>query len=205
MITPAPDRRSPQRQKQDEQIASEPPLAPLALPPDKTPLSIEAHLGRQRRSLPAARITTRMGPTLLAEVERQLLVDLAHYGVSQRSLKIDWSDACGEGHCTHYLDGNLLEDLSGLWVIGPQGEALAEGWLDFVHGGEDLPLFVFWLFLRICFNGEWKEVKSEPVIPQHVWDRLPDQSKTACTKEGAYDARWSTDPKVRKWKLRLTP
>lgn len=143
--------------------------------------------------------TARMGPLLLAEVERQLLADLALYGVSQPDLKIDWSDACGEGHCTRHLDGNL-EELSGLEVVAPSGEIVAEGWLDFVHGGDGLPLFVFWLFLSIRVHGAWKNVKAEPVIPEHVWDGLPDQSKEACSKEGAYDARWSQDPKVVAWK-----
>jgi hypothetical protein len=115
--------------------------------------------------------TARMGPLLLAEVERQLLADLEHHDFSQLGLKIDWSDACGEGHCTRYLDGNL-EALSGLAVVASTGEAVAEGWLDFVHGGDGYPLFVFWLFLSIRIGGEWKKVKSEPVIPEHVWDRL---------------------------------
>jgi hypothetical protein len=147
--------------------------------------------------------TARMGPLLLAEVERQLLADLEHYGVSRPGLKIDWSDACGEGHCTRYLDGNP-EELSSIAVVGSNEAAVAEGWFDFVHGGDDYPLYVFWLFLSIHVNDEWKKVKGEPVIPEHVWDRLPDQSKEACCKEGAYDARWSRDPKVIAWRRRLT-
>ena len=147
--------------------------------------------------------TARMGPVLLAEVERQLLADLAHYGVSQPDLKIDWSAACGEGHCTRHMDG-YLEELSGLGVLGASEETVAEGWLDFVHGGDSFPLFVFWLFLSIRANGEWTKVKGEPVIPEHVWERLPDQSKEACCKEGSYDARWSRDPKVIAWKRQLT-
>jgi hypothetical protein len=49
MITPEPDQRSPGRRARDEQIAAEPPLAPLELPPDAAPASLEAHLGRLRR------------------------------------------------------------------------------------------------------------------------------------------------------------
>jgi hypothetical protein len=56
MTTPEPDRRSPQRKARDEQIASEPQLAPLALPPDAVPLPVEAHLGRQRRPVAVAGI-----------------------------------------------------------------------------------------------------------------------------------------------------
>jgi hypothetical protein len=49
MTSPGADQRSPGRRAQDEQIAAEPPLAPLALPPDATPAPVEAHLGRLRR------------------------------------------------------------------------------------------------------------------------------------------------------------
>jgi hypothetical protein len=51
MTSPAPDRRSSQRQAQDELIASEPPLAPLPLPPDAVPSPVEVHLARRRRPL----------------------------------------------------------------------------------------------------------------------------------------------------------
>jgi hypothetical protein len=49
MTTPGIDQRSPERQARDEQIASEPQLAPLELPADAVPSSMEAHLGRIRR------------------------------------------------------------------------------------------------------------------------------------------------------------
>jgi hypothetical protein len=49
MTTPGVDQRSPARREQDERIAAEPPLAPLELPPDATPLPMEAHLHRHRR------------------------------------------------------------------------------------------------------------------------------------------------------------
>ena len=52
MTTPEADQRSPARRAQDEQIAAEPQLAPLELPPDAIPSPMEAHLGRpQRRPL----------------------------------------------------------------------------------------------------------------------------------------------------------
>jgi hypothetical protein len=41
--------RSPEHRLRDEEIAAEAPLAPLELPPDATPLPVEAHLGRHRR------------------------------------------------------------------------------------------------------------------------------------------------------------
>jgi hypothetical protein len=46
MSTPTADPRSPRRKAQDEQIAAEPPLGPLQLPPDAAPLPVEAHLAR---------------------------------------------------------------------------------------------------------------------------------------------------------------
>jgi hypothetical protein len=48
MTTPGVDRRSPERRVRDEQIAGEPQLAPLELPPDATPSAMESHLGRLR-------------------------------------------------------------------------------------------------------------------------------------------------------------
>jgi hypothetical protein len=56
MTTPAPDRRSAQRQAEDERIASEPRLAPLTLAPDAAPLPVEAHLARRHRPVAVAGI-----------------------------------------------------------------------------------------------------------------------------------------------------
>ena len=49
MTTPEADQRSPARRGRDEQIAAEPPLAPVELPPDAVASSMEAHLQRQQR------------------------------------------------------------------------------------------------------------------------------------------------------------
>jgi hypothetical protein len=46
MTTPGIDQRSPGRRARDEQMAAEPPLAPLDLPPDAPASSVEAHLAR---------------------------------------------------------------------------------------------------------------------------------------------------------------
>jgi len=57
MTTPGVDQRSPGRRARDEQIAAEPQMAPLELPPDAVPSSVEAHLGRLgRRPLAVAGI-----------------------------------------------------------------------------------------------------------------------------------------------------
>jgi len=49
MTTPGVDQRSPGRRARDEQIAAEPQLAPLELPPDAAPSPVEAHLRRLHR------------------------------------------------------------------------------------------------------------------------------------------------------------
>ena len=48
MTTPEADQRSPERRAQDEQIAAEPRMPPLELPPDAPASPLETHLGRQR-------------------------------------------------------------------------------------------------------------------------------------------------------------
>ncbi|HBL15298.1 MAG TPA: hypothetical protein DD417_00660 [Elusimicrobia bacterium] len=149
-------------------------------------------------------MTARMGPRLQKEAETQLLADLAAYGVDAAGLSIDWSEACREGHCTKALDGEL-EDLSEVSVIDSEGDPVAEGWMDFVHGGGDNPLFVFWSSLSLFKNNEWVRVKDEPHIPSHVWGRLPDATRRLCTEEGEYDARWAEDPTVLAWKRGQNP
>jgi len=49
MATPEKDDRSPARRSRDEQIAAEPPLAPMELPANAAPSPVEAHLGRVGR------------------------------------------------------------------------------------------------------------------------------------------------------------
>jgi len=86
-----------------------------------------------------------MGPQLRAYVEHQLLTDLQFYGVPTVGLSFDWSNPCQEGHVTRYLDG-MLEEMSDVGVNRSDGTPVAEGWLDFIHGGGDAPLFVCLFF-----------------------------------------------------------
>ncbi len=139
-----------------------------------------------------------MGPRLRAEVERQLLEDLAQYGIEVQGASLDWSEACQEGHCTSALDGNL-EGLSNVAVHGTRAEPVAEGWIDFVHGGGSNTLFVFWLYLSVQQAGEWTRIKSDDSIPPHIWKKLPEVAKQACAQGAAYDSRWSNDPRVQEW------
>ena len=48
MPNPAPDNRTSDRKKRDEQIAAQPPLTPPKLPPDTVPAGVEEHLARMR-------------------------------------------------------------------------------------------------------------------------------------------------------------
>jgi len=142
-----------------------------------------------------------MGDDLRREVEQQLLDDLAHYldGADRDELELDWSGACQEGHRTAALGGEL-EEMSGVGVRARSGRLVAEGWIDFIHGGANLPLIAFWLFLDLVVDGAVVNVKKQAEIPEHVWEKLTDESKLACTRTGAYDSRWHEDPRVVAWK-----
>ena len=131
---------------------------------------------------------TQMGPLLQAEVERQLLEDLRHYGVSGSGLTIEWWDVCGEGRCTKVLGGQL-EEVSGLVVLDDGHDKIAEGWMGFIHGSTGDPLYVFWLFLSIFENGQWRRVKVKPAIPGHMWNQLPDETKRTFPNADSYNAR----------------
>jgi hypothetical protein len=147
-------------------------------------------------------VVAQMGSALRGEVERQLLTDLGHYRPgSTNGLTIDWSDPCQEGHCTDVLDGTL-EEMSDVAVRDSAGNMIAEGWVDFVHGGGILPLHVFWLFLDIFDRGEMRKVKDDVGIPAHVWAVMSEASKDAAAVVGRYDARWKDDPKVVAWRRR---
>ena len=139
-----------------------------------------------------------MGPRLRAEVERQLLLDFQHYAHEQSDhLAIDWSDTCSEGHATAYLDG-WVENWSDVWVVNAQGKRIAWGWIEFIHGGGDHPLFVFWHYLHFGENTE--DVVQVRGIPQHIWDRLPESTKDLCLQSETYDAKWGNDPLVLQWR-----
>jgi hypothetical protein len=143
-----------------------------------------------------------MGDRLRREVEDQLLRDLDHYrpGSSDEKLTIDWSNPCQEGHCTDVM-GGTLESMSDVFVRRSDGKAVADGWVDFVHGGGDLPLFVFWLFLDLIDDeGKSVDVKKDAAIPSHVWNKLPPSSRDACCVTDRYDAQWKNDPNVRAWR-----
>src|ERR1019366_2858961 len=113
-------------------------------------------------------IVAQMGDRLRREVERQLLLDLEHYrsGSADEKLTIDWANPSQEGHCTDFLGGSL-ESMSDVVVRRSDGKTVADGWIDFVHGGGDhLPLFVFWLFLDLVDDeGRSVDVKQDNTIP----------------------------------------
>lgn len=142
-----------------------------------------------------------LGSLLRAEVERQLLHDLTHYGVESDGAIIDWSDSCVEGHSTSLLDGTL-HNFSNVGILDKSGQLLACGWVDFIHGGGTNPLFVFWDQVTVFggLDGRRKKVlKSTPGIPKHVWEKLSETTKGLCTKATDYDSMWCNDPLVQQW------
>ena len=116
-----------------------------------------------------------MGPQLRALVERQLLKDLANYNVVDLNLKFDWSDSCIEGHDTSYLDGQL-ENFSGISVFDVANQLIANGWMEFVHEG-DFFFLAYWEFVQVWQGDEKCFEKSEPGIPNHIWQVIPDEIK----------------------------
>ncbi|HEX6483699.1 MAG TPA: hypothetical protein VF043_33045 [Ktedonobacteraceae bacterium] len=130
--------------------------------------------------------------------QNTLLQDFQRYSDKlSDDLAIDWSDTCPEGHTTEYLDG-YLENWSGVWVVTTQGERIAWGWMDFIHGGGDNPLFVFWYYLH--FGANTQDVVRAHGIPQHIWESLPESSKDLCLTSETYDATWRNDPLVLQWR-----
>jgi len=126
-----------------------------------------------------------MGDALRLEVERQLLADLEHHrsGFLVNGVAFDWADPCQEGHRTELL-GGVLESMSSVAVRNASGAIVAEGWVDFIHGGGQLPLIVFWQYLDVCDDeGQRRSVANSPDIPEHVWHRLSDASREACAVE----------------------
>jgi hypothetical protein len=96
--------------------------------------------------------------------------------------------------------GGDLEELSGLIVRDAAGLAVADGWMDFIHGGGDNPLFAFWLFVAVGSGDTRREVKTEVEIPAHVWRVLPETTKALCASNSGYDSRWAEDPSVVAWR-----
>jgi hypothetical protein len=88
-----------------------------------------------------------------------------------------------------------------VFVRRSDGKAVADGWIDFVHGGGDLPLFVFWLFLDLIDDEERSvDVKEDAAIPPHIWSKLPPSSRDACCVTDRYDAHWKDDLSVKIWR-----
>ncbi len=105
---------------------------------------------------------------MLLDTQYQLLQDVRHYGLASDGLVLDSSHPCQEGHWTEYLDG-WLEEMSDVVVRDGHGEALAEGWLDFIHTAADNRLVVFWVFLNLRWSGCWQTVKG---VANHPRPRL---------------------------------
>ena len=121
-----------------------------------------------------------MGPKLRNLVESQLLEDLKNYRVEKRYLKFDWSQSCIEGHALEYLDGSV-ENFSSITVFDEQDRVTAEGWMEFVHGGEFF--LAFWDLVKTWDGNKKLGEKKQFGIPSHVWQKIPDGTKPTWKKE----------------------
>jgi len=127
-------------------------------------------------------------PKLRAEVDRQLLEDLRHYGFDTAGLRIDWTRRCPEGRDLEFLDGRLESD-SEVGVVDASGVEVAGGWIDFEHDGTR-ELVVFWGTLYRYQGGETvalREIYRSP-FPQHVWERMSERLRDICARK--YRGRW---------------
>ncbi|GAB4024438.1 hypothetical protein [Spirosoma koreense] len=125
-------------------------------------------------------LSTPMGPQLRALVEKQLIADLANYGMVSLNLKFDWSGSCIEGHDSSYLDGDL-ENYSGILVFDEHDDLVADGWMEFI---QECDFFlVYWEYVTVWQNGEKIFDKSEAGLSEHVWAKIPDNIKWNYEKE----------------------
>ena len=120
-----------------------------------------------------------MGERLREFVERELILDLNIYLPEADRLhladaRFDWSESCVEGHRAIYLDGEI-ENFSGIAVYDPEGDLVAEGWMDFIECQDTFK--IFWLFLH---PGESYQLLQEPSgrVPAHVSNTLDEENKT---------------------------
>lgn len=122
-----------------------------------------------------------MGPLLRAEVESQLLQDLAQYGIVSSGLRFDWSDSAIEGRCATYLDGSV-DCFSGIQLYDESDQLAATGWLEFIVEPElDCVLF-YWEFLTVYRNDSRITYKNKPGVPPHIVQPIPPtlRSKYGC-------------------------
>ena len=116
---------------------------------------------------------------LRAEIERQLVIDLAHYGVDSQDLRFNWSKSFKEGHESVYK-ADWMESYSGMEVFSTSGKLVADGWLDFVTDGE--LLLVYWDVLDIKEGDMQVNVKKKFGIPPHIWEQIPVDVRPAYEK-----------------------
>jgi hypothetical protein len=112
---------------------------------------------------------------MIDKLKNDLLEDLSHYYKGDTSkLSIDFSDQCGEGHVLHFSEEVSVESASGIIISDASGNRIVtDGWFDFVKDAETNEVFYFWLFL----TGPGIVGSNEPLIPDHVWNRLSTSSK----------------------------
>ena len=85
MTTPDVDTRGPGRRARDEQIAAEPQMPPLELPPEAPFSPVETHLGRRRPVAVVGVVENGLVRPLDPAVEAKLSMSLAELNLSVRA------------------------------------------------------------------------------------------------------------------------
>lgn len=121
-----------------------------------------------------------MGPKLRRLVEEQLSLDLRNYKIYQDQINFDWSESCIEGHDLELLDGSV-ENFSNISVYDNDGKLIAEGWMDFVYGGDFF--MAFWELIKTLEGDKKIAEKKEFGIPKHIWKQIPDNLQSTWEKK----------------------
>lgn len=125
-------------------------------------------------------LSSPMSVELRKLVEEQLIVDLKYYDVKSDNLKFDWSNSCIEGHLSNHLNSSL-ENYSEIYVYDNSNNLIAEGWMDYINSSEYLDkstfFITYWDNVIIWNNKEKLFEKLEFGIPNHIWEKIPENLK----------------------------
>ena len=108
----------------------------------------------------------------LAEVESQLLADLAHHGVRAQSLSWRGSVAIGE---TEQVRGHRIAPFSRVRIIDTDGRQIGRGEFHFLVLTVEIEFRVFWTRIETekgCLT------PGNGAIPRHVWEALTPEQRS---------------------------
>jgi hypothetical protein len=129
------------------------------------------------------------------KLHKELLEDFAFYSDGDtKSLLIDTSKSCGEGHVLHLPNKSTIESASGIIILNRLGEVIVDnGWFEFVIDAETKEEYFFWQYLRGTSINNVTSAK----IPDHIWNKLSNLSKELLESQN-YD-----DQSIRNYELKL--